>query len=95
MNKIFFQEFLLLQELVPDITQSKVDEEEVVVFIRNANAHITNKENVDVLHHVNLEIKSEKLYVVFGPVGSGKVPINIFYINFVNLLIIRINILFF
>ena len=78
-NTIVFQEFLLLEELVPISTQSNLAQHEEVVLIKNASARFNSKENIDVLRDVNLKILPGKSYAIVGPIGSGKVSINIFY----------------
>ena len=72
---------------MPISTQPNVDQAEGVVLIKNASARINSRENVDILDDINLQILPGKLYMLLGPIDSGKVS---YFYTVVDLVMIKI-----
>lgn len=95
---IDLQEFLLLDQVLIGETCDIVDDTNDArgVFIKDVKVSWYEKSKDYVLNGSSLELSSEKLYIVTGAVGSGKVRwMNIFLIKFPHLILLFIYLFFF
>ncbi|XP_058801185.1 ATP-binding cassette sub-family C member 4-like isoform X2 [Phymastichus coffea] len=66
------QEFLLLDEQVPNVQTLPGKDEETMIVVKDVSAMPVEKADVDILHDINLRIDRTSLYAIVGPVGAGK-----------------------
>lgn len=67
----FLQNFLLLEEIVPDVKRPDVEDDGLVISMKDVSA--SWEKQVDNLCDINVSVPLNKLWAVVGPVGSGKV----------------------